>query len=218
MANSSPQPSDLSDEGPPYPSFKELRGNHASVIFSLAASRLFWPLDSVFPTGISVMKTPRNADDLEPYFQPTDGDGTWHEITQLPLTTPKVSAIEATVNDLEQWEFDWVAWHDFHEGDQFNTEYVAYGDLSDEDRPYANEPKEDGSWEEDSDTEFLIKCCGQDRPLGKRGRKLTVTPSAGNSFVTVHDYVSGKSSFESLSDYANRKHASCASLAHEHEV
>lgn len=54
----------------------------------------------------------------------------------------------------------------------------TYGDLSDEDRPYADEAKEDGSWEE--------------RPLGKRGVKLVVTPSVGNEYITVLDYVSGK--------------------------
>lgn len=144
------------------------------------------------------MKTPRSADNLEPYFQQTSGGGPWQEIAQLPLTEPKVSSIEASFYDLEQWEFNWVAWHRDHESDQFNPEYVTYGDLSDEDRPYANEPKEDGSWEEDSDTEFLIRCCGQDRPLRKKGQRLVVTASAGNHFVTVHDYVSGKSSSREL--------------------
>lgn len=87
-----------------------------------------------------------------------------------------------------------MAWHGHHEGELAAPEYVTYGDLSDEDRPYAKEAREDGSWEEDSDMEFLIRCCGQDRPLRKRGPKLVVTPAAGSDFVTVHDYVSGESS------------------------
>lgn len=185
-------------EEPPYRSYKELRSDHVHVLFSPATKRLFWPLDGVFPTAISVMKTPRSPDDLEPYFQPDtggSGSGTWHEISQLPLTEPKVSSVEASVYDLDQWEFDWMAWHRDHAGGEFDPEYVTYGDLSDEDRPYANDPKEDGSWEEEEDTEFLVKCCGEDRPLRKRGVKLVVTPSAGNHFVTVHDYVSGKSAF-----------------------
>jgi hypothetical protein len=171
-------------DGPPYRSFKELRRDEVRVLFSPAAKRLFWPLEGVFPTAISVMKTPRSADELEPFFQPDtggNGSGTWHEISHLP------------VYDLEQWEFDWMAWHKDHDGPEFDREYVTYGDLDDEVRPYANEPKEDGSWEEDSDTEFLVKCCGDDRPLRKRGLKLVVTPSEGSeSFVTVRDYVSGK--------------------------
>ncbi|KAL1850645.1 hypothetical protein Daus18300_012856 [Diaporthe australafricana] len=141
MATSSPP------AGPPYRSFKELRGDSTvAVVFSPAAKRLFWPLDDVFPTALSVMKTPCSADDLEPYFQqPPAGGGNWHEIAQLPLTEPKVSSVEASVYDLEQWEFDWVAWHGHHEGEPADPEYVTYGDLSDEDRPHAKEPKENGS-------------------------------------------------------------------------
>lgn len=186
-----------SDE-PSYRSYKELRGDHVHVLFSPTTKRLFWPLDGVSPTAISVMKTPCSPDDLEPYFQLDtrgSGGGTWHEISQLPLTEPKVSSVEVSVYELDQWEFDWMEWHRDHAGGEFDPEYVTYGDLSDEDRPYANDQKEDGSWEEDSDTEFLVKCCGEDRPLRKRGIKLVVTHSAGNRFVTVHDYVSGKSSF-----------------------
>jgi hypothetical protein len=188
-----------SDE-PPYRSYKELRSDHVHVFFSPVTKRLFWPLDGVFPTAISIMKTPHSPGNLEPYFHPDTGDsgsGTWHEVSQLPLTEPKVSSIEVSVSDLDQWEFDWMAWHRDHTGGEFDPEYVTYGDLSDEDRPYANGPKEDGSWEEDSDTKFLVKCCGEDRPRRKRGLKLVVTPSACNYFVTVHDYVSGKSSFQS---------------------
>lgn len=143
------------------------------------------------------MKMPRSANDLKPYFQqPPSGGGIWHEIAQVPLTEPKVSSVEVSVYDLEQWESHWVAWHGHHEGEPANPEYVTCGELSDDDRPYAKEQKEDGSWEEDSDTEFLVRCCGQDRPLRKRGRKLMITPATGCHFVTVHDYVSGESSFD----------------------
>lgn len=88
-----------------------------------------------------------------------------------------------------------MAWHGEHVGGEFEPQYVTYGDLSDEDRPYANEAKEDGSWEEDEDKEFLVRCCGEERPLGKRGMKLVVTPSMGNHFVTVDDYASGEFCF-----------------------
>ncbi|OIW23548.1 hypothetical protein CONLIGDRAFT_719174 [Coniochaeta ligniaria NRRL 30616] len=177
-----------SDE-PSFRSYKSLRRG----LFSLAAERLFWPLDGVFPAGISVMKTPRSPHDLEPFFQPDtggSGTGTWHEIAHLPLTEPKVASIEASVSDLDQWEDDWFEWHRDHAAPEFDQEFVTYGDLSDEDRPWAEDGDEDGNWEADSDTEFLIRCCGEDRPLRKSGLKLVVTPSAGNDFVTVHDYVS----------------------------
>ena len=66
---------------PPYLSYRELqnelRSDRVPVIFCPdAKQRLFWPLDGVFPTSISVMKTPRSPDSLEPYFLPdTTGSG-----------------------------------------------------------------------------------------------------------------------------------------------
>src|ERR1700710_439310 len=132
------------------------------------------------------MKTSRSPDSLEPYFQPDNGGGgrgTWHEISQLPLTKPKVSSAEASVYNLDLWEEVWLEQHREHT----DAEYVTYGDLSDDDRPYPSEMKEDGGWESDSDTEFLVRCCGEDRPL-KKVAKLVIMPSAGNHFVTVQDY------------------------------
>jgi len=88
----------------PYPSYRELRKNRVRVIFSDAIERLVWPLDGVFPTAISVMKTSHSPDSLEPYFQPdarSGGSGTWHKISQWPLSEPKVSSIEASVSVLE---------------------------------------------------------------------------------------------------------------------
>jgi hypothetical protein len=193
----------------PYRSYQELRSDHLPVFFSSATKRLFWCLDSAFPAAISVMKTLRSPDDLEAYFHPGSG-AAWHDISQLPLTEPKISSIEASVYDLEQWEFDWIKWHQDHP----RGEYVPYGDLSDEERPYANEPKEDGSWEEESDMEFLVKCCGEDRPLKKRGIKLVVTPSAGHHFVTIHDFISGTSSSVNSCVLSNHD-LSCASLAYK---
>ncbi|TPX15622.1 uncharacterized protein E0L32_004320 [Thyridium curvatum] len=179
-------------EEPPYRSYEELRRDRVPVFLSTAAKRLFWPLDGVFPAAISVMKTPRSADDIEPFFRPDTGSGgTWHEISQLSLTEPKVSSVEASVRELDEWEGEWLRWHENHAcKPDSDPKYVTYGDLSDEDRPFADEPDEDGNWEADSDTEFLVKCCGEDRPLRKRGIKLVVTSSAGNGgFVTIRDYV-----------------------------
>ncbi|KFY06594.1 hypothetical protein V492_07934 [Pseudogymnoascus sp. VKM F-4246] len=41
------------------------------------------------------MATAYNTDVLEPYFQHTDGGGSWHAISQSPLTQPPVSEIVA---------------------------------------------------------------------------------------------------------------------------
>lgn len=176
---------------PPYPSYKELRSNRVVAVFSDAAKRLLWIFPGVFPTSISVMKTPRSPESLEPYWQPDakgSGSGTWHDISQLPVTEPKISSVEVSVDDLENWRNNWLGQHSEHD----QGEYVTYGDLSDDERPYPAEMKEEGGWESDSDTPYLVACCGEDRPSNETAR-LMVTFSAGNHFVTVQDYVSGKS-------------------------
>lgn len=185
-----------SDE-PPYRTYKQLRIDEVRVEFISAVKRLFWPLEGVFPNAISVMKTAYTPDDIEPFFRPGaegPGGGTWHDIALLPLTEPKLSSIDVFLAEFEEWEYDWVEWHAWHAGSDSNAEFVTYGDLDDDVRPYATDAKEDGSWEEDSDTEFLLRCCGVDRPVRRRGIKLTVTPAAdGDGFVTVRDYISGMS-------------------------
>lgn len=70
----SSQPAGPLDDNPPYHSFEELRSDPTTaVVFSPAAKRLFWLLDDVFPTALSVMKTPNSADNLEPYFEQSLG-------------------------------------------------------------------------------------------------------------------------------------------------
>ncbi|KAH7348969.1 hypothetical protein BKA65DRAFT_455485 [Rhexocercosporidium sp. MPI-PUGE-AT-0058] len=172
---------------PPYPSFGDLSGNRLPVRFSDATKRLFWPLDGDFPAAISVMKTAKDPDSLEPFFQPdpVGGSGMWHEISDLPLTEPKVSSVEASVEDLERWSSNWMEHHRGHVA----QEIITYGEMSNDDRPYASEMNEDGSWDADSDTEYVLGCCGEDRPEDVDA-KLVVHPSAGCDFVTIGDYVS----------------------------
>ncbi|KAK4207872.1 LysM domain-protein [Rhypophila decipiens] len=174
----------LPDTGPPYRSWKDLQTDNVRVSFSPVIERLFWPLQRDFPADISVMKSRHGADDdLERFFEGTK----WHEIADLPVSEPKVSSMTEKIYELDQWEFGWVEWHREHSE---AAEYVTYGELDDDIRPYANEPDEDGDWEKDSDTEFLIRCCGTDRPVRKRGQRIVITPSVGKDFVTVRDYVS----------------------------
>jgi hypothetical protein len=157
---------------------------------------LIWPITGEFPFAISVMKVRRrNTGDAEPLFNPATGE--WHEIASHSITRKKVSAIEASVRNLDEWSYDWEDYHMEHaDPENPECEYITYGDLSDDDRPFAANPmREDWTWdwEEDSDKEFLVRCCGEDRPLGKAGRTLEVRPSEGNDFVTIKDYVGGKS-------------------------
>lgn len=196
----SPQPKQ--SEQPPFRSWSQLRYDEVNVTFSPVAERLFWQYEGNFPSAISVMKTSSNVKELEHLFQSSKtsavkgsgsgGDaaeaGTWHAIAHEPITQPPVSSLRVTIEDLDQWESDWLFWHEDHEG----AEFVTYGDLSDEDRPFAEYANEDGDWEADSDTEFKIRCCGEDRPLRRRGLELEVKPVNGGAFVSVRDYVQGE--------------------------
>lgn len=197
--------------------------------------RLFWPLEGAFPEGISVMKHPRGINkDLDPFYRSAitaggddnnDGDGSnsgpWHECASEPVTDPKVSSIEVSVRELEQWEYDWVAWHEFHHdavcAPDANQQFVTYGDLDDDVRPFRREGVEDGNWEEDSEKEFLVRCCGQDRPIGEKGQTLLVTPASGHDFVTVRDFVGGELfGFPLiLNSFIDDFPLSCAPLVHE---
>jgi len=87
----------------------------------------------------------------------------------------------------------WLEQHTEH----IEGEYVTYGVFSDDERPYPSEMMEDGGWESDSDKEYLVRCCGEDRQP-KEAAKLLVAASIGNPFVTVQDYLSGKSSSQEL--------------------
>ncbi len=150
-----------------------------------SVDRLYWTLAGDFPACASVMKTSKSGrDGLEPLQNP---DGTWHEIAFLPVNQPPVASIEASLRFLDEWEHDWVEHHERHEG----AEYITYGELGHEDRPFAREMKEDGSWDEDSNTEFLNRCCGRDRPINWRDLTLHVAASTDSGFVTIKDFVSG---------------------------
>ncbi|KAK3192811.1 hypothetical protein K4F52_001168 [Lecanicillium sp. MT-2017a] len=109
---------------------------------------------------------------MEPLLLP---DGSLHEVLSQSLTEPEISSIDISIRLLDQYESDWVAWHEEDEA----AEFVTYGDIDDETRPLGH-----------SDTKYLASCCGQDRPIGRRGLKLHVTPSPGNEFVTIYDYMS----------------------------
>lgn len=186
------------EDGPPYPTFNERRyENGKAPIFSGAYERLIWPIRGEFPSAIAVMIEPhRNTGTPGPLFSPETGE--WHEIASQSITNTKISYLEASLSNLDSWDRDWERKHMEH-ADPANDEceFVTYGDLSNDVRPFAEELRErqDGtwnSWDEPSDTEILVRCCGENRPLGKRGLALEVRPSPGNDFVTVKDYVDGE--------------------------
>lgn len=159
---------------------KELRSSGVSPHSTLATVRLVWSFSGSLETSISVMASAYNVDVLEPYFQPATGGGSpWHVISKSSLTHPPVSAIMATVDDLEIWESDWKDFHRNHsEPDSYSeSEDLQYGDLPDYDP------------EKDEDPPHLLVCCGTDRPRNKSGGVLVTASQSGPGFVTVHDYI-----------------------------
>lgn len=163
-----------------YPTDKELRSSGISPQSTLATVRLVWSFGASLETAISVMASASNVDVLEAYFQPAaGGDSPWHVISKSSLTDPPVSAIVATVADLEIWESDWIDFHRNHsEPHSYNeSEDLQYGDLPDYDP------------EKDEDPPHLLVCCGTDRPRNKSGGVLVTASQSGPGFVTVHDYI-----------------------------
>ncbi|KAG9656577.1 hypothetical protein KCU64_g5780, partial [Aureobasidium melanogenum] len=181
------------DDGPPYPTFMERWiENNEAPLFKGAFQRLIWPIRGEFPSAISVMPEPhQNTGTRQPLFNPETGE--WHEVASQSITDTKVSYIEASLMNLDYWGRDWERLHMEHADPAYDEcEFVTYGDLENDVRPFAEQPeREDGtwSWNERSDTEILVHCCDEDRPLGKEGLTLGVRPSPGNDFVMVKDYV-----------------------------
>ena len=117
---------------PPYPSYEQLRGNFTLIQPTVdAAQRLIWPLNGPLSSSISIMKERRNWESPEPYFQQTsDGTGTWHAVSKMPLTEPKVSSITVSVYKLDHWEDYWLEEHEQHSSPGGGGEPSArYGQL-----------------------------------------------------------------------------------------
>jgi len=151
-----------------YPTYEALCGPPIRVRLSIHAQRLFWALDGPLTTAISVMEKPWTPDSLEPYFQQTSGEGTWHAISQLPLTEPKVSSITVGVYHLDWWEDNWFEMH---------REHYDCGDNADND-------------EDEVDLTHFLTCCGVPRPVGKAVKVVVKPATRDNGFVTIHDYLS----------------------------
>lgn len=153
------------------PSFETLvqrawDGDHPKPQETTHAGRLYWNLQGPLSGAVTVMDTNWNLDaPREPYCQSVS-PLSWHSISQEPFTTPKVSSISVTVDDLEQYVEKWLDGHEPHA----DTDDCEWGQL------------EGGGSEPE-----LLRCCGTDRP---REIPPLVVMASEKPFVTVHDYVS----------------------------
>ncbi|KFY37689.1 hypothetical protein V494_04651 [Pseudogymnoascus sp. VKM F-4513 (FW-928)] len=130
-----------------YPSHEETRSDLSLVQPTIGgAQRLIWPLNGPLP-AISVMKESGDYDSPEPYFQQSDGSGTWHAVSKMPLTEPKISSITVSDYDLDLWEDFWLEEHEQHSEPGGEAEpsarYKRLPDLGLEDRE--REEEEDSS-------------------------------------------------------------------------
>lgn len=158
--------------------------------FALYTFRNLWRLSGEFPACTFVARAKRVEENAEPFFTSTGDGGTWHETADWPMTEPKVSSIDVSSQDLKVLEINWVWTHQKRCGD--NGEWIKYGELGDIDlEPTIDDTKHSGGVYT-NDTKCLVRCCGQERPVGKSVQKLTVTPTLGHDFVTVKDYISGE--------------------------
>lgn len=169
--------------------------------------RLRWSLNGPLKTAITIGRDYwYDTDEVtEPYYlgPVTNGESTedeprttttpsWHPISQLPLTDPKVPSVKLSVEPLDDWDYHWMEKHDRHAfpdekiSCNWPDEEVFFGPL-----PGADEdPTLDGGGDE-----HLLVCCSQKRPVGKgvEGKVVvtpTVTEEQGGGFVSIHDFIS----------------------------
>jgi hypothetical protein len=124
------------------------------------ARRIRWTLNGPLETSISIVNLGREFDPEEvpePYYLgDKDGhEGKWHPFSRSPLSEPKVSSAKLFVNPLDDWDTFWMEIHEHH------TEPDATYDPAE----VLYEPIPGG--DPDLGDKRLLRCCGEDRPLGK---------------------------------------------------
>jgi hypothetical protein len=184
----------VTDGDKPLPSLEELRGsmNPVEIRFNPETRRIRWTLDGPLETAITVARDYWvDADEvLEPYYLGGEKPA-WHPFAQSPLTEPKVSSLELSVEPLLDWDYHWMVTHEDHtEPDAkhtYNPASVLYGPLP----PGGDKGVQ---LQGDDDGEHLLMCCGEKRPLlylGNEATEVVIRPTtSGGDFVTIHDFIS----------------------------
>ncbi|KAH8698047.1 hypothetical protein GQ44DRAFT_633501 [Phaeosphaeriaceae sp. PMI808] len=160
------------------PSFEAACETHQQVLFTLDALRLYWTLNGPLTSAISVMDDKFYDPDvpLEPYCLQTEPSLIWSSVAQSPLTEPKISSVTVGVEQLDDWEDQWMELHREHAIPGLHSDEARFGPLAD----FDPDSDEEGP-------EHLLRCCHGDRP---RKTKVSLTVNATEGFLTIHDYVS----------------------------
>jgi hypothetical protein len=174
MSATSSKPNDVERA----PSFEVAYETHEQVMFTHDALRLYWTLNGPLASAISVMEDKFYDPDvpLDSYCLQNEPSPSWSLVAQSPLTEPKISSVTVGVEQLDDWEDEWMELHRDHATPDSQSAEVQFGALADFDA----DSDEEGP-------EHLLRCCGADRP---RKQKASLTVNAPGSFLTVHDYVS----------------------------
>ncbi|RYP20797.1 hypothetical protein DL767_009382 [Monosporascus sp. MG133] len=164
--------SNLANFPRPVPTFEALRTAHQPVFPTSATKRLYWTLQGPISTEIFVMDEEQNPDSpRKAYFRQTFAGTSWHPISQEALTEPKLSSITVSVDELRDWENDWLEYHRHAEP---GIEGCMFEETEAEEETEADEEPE------------LLMCCGEVRP--KEHIPLVIKASE-QPYLTVHDYV-----------------------------
>lgn len=140
------------------------------------AKRLKWALEGPLHTAVEVMRSMKYDPNV---WQPGCVNDQLASDIPIPLSDPKVSSVIVHIDQVEDWENQWLEIHrNCHdpEDNGEDPEEFLFGDLPDHDA--------------DSDEEeelHLLRCCRGDRPR-KKGATLLV--KATGAFLTIHDYLS----------------------------
>ena len=137
----------------PYRTYETLRAARTTVAGAPnSAKLLFMPVQGTVQSAIEVLSDPGNPDTRTPYHD--RAAGTYHPVSALPISEPKVSSITVHVSELENWEEYWLTVHEEHSEpdappDAFPD--AKWGKLSggggDEDN------------EDEDDDKLLLLCC-----------------------------------------------------------
>lgn len=165
------------------PTFEAARAAGRYAIFTNDFYRLYWTLIGPLDSAIFVMSDqyydPQSP--LVPYCDKTGASPAWHSVSQAPLTDFKISAINVSLECLDDWENQWMEIHDEH-GE--NARLFPESGWSAQFGPRSND---DNASDSEKEHGTLLRCCGEDRPFNMN-QSLMV--KAAGDFVTVHDYVS----------------------------
>ncbi|KAK3295754.1 uncharacterized protein B0H64DRAFT_442120 [Chaetomium fimeti] len=97
----------------PYQTYEALRAARTTVAGAPNSAKLvFMPVQGTVQSAIEVLSNPGDPDTRTAYYD--QAAGTYHPVSALPISEPKVSSITVHVSELEDWEENWLNVHEEH--------------------------------------------------------------------------------------------------------